>query len=148
MTASDATSSPTAFPDTLHRLVLRGISEMGFKAPTPIQAAFIPAALGSSDEGEAASRDFIGLAPSAPSSAPAADALKPLCLLRPYSHSPQPGSYSATQPDCYVSALHWSPLHHEILVVAYANSRSDNLEGSSSIVIWYRTTMLPTSHFL
>jgi len=36
---------------------------MGFKSPTLIQAAFIPAALGASDEGEAPSSDLIGLAP-------------------------------------------------------------------------------------
>jgi hypothetical protein len=42
----------TAFPDTLHRLVLRGIGEMGFKSPTPIQASFIPAALAPAEGGE------------------------------------------------------------------------------------------------
>ncbi|MCX5650169.1 MAG: DEAD/DEAH box helicase [Planctomycetota bacterium] len=46
----------TAFPDTLHRLVLRGIAEMGFTAPTPIQAAFIPEAV----KGDG---DLVGLAP-------------------------------------------------------------------------------------
>jgi ATP-dependent RNA helicase RhlE len=46
----------TAFPDTLHRLVLRGIAEMGFTAPTPIQATFVPEAA----KGE---RDLVGLAP-------------------------------------------------------------------------------------
>jgi superfamily II DNA/RNA helicase len=54
----------TAFPDTLHRLVLRGIGEMGFKAPTPIQASFIPAALAPAEDGDALrSRDLVGLAP-------------------------------------------------------------------------------------
>ncbi|MFM7261320.1 MAG: DEAD/DEAH box helicase [bacterium] len=67
MTASDAPSRPTAFPDALHRLVLRGIAEMGFKEPTPIQSVFIPAALGASNDGSesevAPPRDLIGLAP-------------------------------------------------------------------------------------
>jgi superfamily II DNA/RNA helicase len=56
----------TAFPDTLHRLVLRGIGEMGFKSPTPIQASFIPAALAPAEGGEPdalRSRDLVGLAP-------------------------------------------------------------------------------------
>ena len=55
----------TAFPDTLHRLVLRGIADMGFKAPTPIQAEFIPAALAPVEGAPDAlpSRDLVGLAP-------------------------------------------------------------------------------------
>jgi superfamily II DNA/RNA helicase len=56
--------TPTAFPDSLHRLVLRGIAEMGFKAPTPIQSEFIPAALAPTDDGDDfRSRDLVGLAP-------------------------------------------------------------------------------------
>ena len=55
--------SETAFPDTLHRLVLRGIAEMGFERPTPIQAAFIPAALSPAERDRLASHDLIGLAP-------------------------------------------------------------------------------------
>jgi ATP-dependent RNA helicase RhlE len=52
-----------AFPDTLHRLVLRGIRDMGFTAPTPIQAEFIPAALAPGAGAGGASHDLIGLAP-------------------------------------------------------------------------------------
>ena len=70
MTASpETTASGTTFPDTLHRLVLRGIAEMGFTAPTPIQAEFIPAALASVDGADAPlgqeriNRDLVGLAP-------------------------------------------------------------------------------------
>jgi len=58
------TSGVTAFPETLHRLVLRGIADMGFKSPTAIQAAFIPVALAPSEDGDAfRSRDLVGLAP-------------------------------------------------------------------------------------
>ena len=58
------TSGVTAFPDTLHRLVLRGIAEMGFKSPTPIQADFIPVALAPAEDGDQfRSRDLVGLAP-------------------------------------------------------------------------------------
>jgi ATP-dependent RNA helicase RhlE len=54
----------TAFPDTLHRLVLRGIADMGFASPTPIQAEFIPAALAPTADGDLLrSRDLVGLAP-------------------------------------------------------------------------------------
>ncbi len=70
MTASPANAAPAStFPDTLHRLVLRGIADMGFTAPTPIQAEFIPAALASVDGADAPlgqeriSRDLVGLAP-------------------------------------------------------------------------------------
>jgi superfamily II DNA/RNA helicase len=70
VTASPANApSASTFPDTLHRLVLRGIAEMGFTAPTPIQAEFIPAALASADGAdrqpgsEPVARDLVGLAP-------------------------------------------------------------------------------------
>ena len=54
----------TAFPDTLHKLVLRGIADMGFTGPTPIQAEFIPAAIGAAEDGDPLrSRDLVGLAP-------------------------------------------------------------------------------------
>jgi superfamily II DNA/RNA helicase len=54
----------TAFPDTLHRLVLRGITDLGFKAPTPIQEAFIPAAVAPAEGDDPLhSRDLVGLAP-------------------------------------------------------------------------------------
>ncbi len=53
----------TAFPDTLHKLVLRGIGEMGFTTPTPIQSEFIPVALEAIDGDAFKSRDLIGLAP-------------------------------------------------------------------------------------
>ena len=54
----------TAFPDTLHKLVLRGIADMGFTSPTPIQAAFIPAAVAPAADGDTLrSRDLVGLAP-------------------------------------------------------------------------------------
>jgi hypothetical protein len=69
-----------------------------------------------------------------------------LCTLRLHSHQSQPGSYSATQPECYVSALHWSPLFPELLVVAYAhaNAGSDSTEGSSSsIILWYQKHLHP-----
>ncbi|MFZ9880350.1 MAG: DEAD/DEAH box helicase [Phycisphaerales bacterium] len=53
-----------AFPESLHQLVLRGIRDMGFKAPTPIQAEFVPAATAPAEGKDAlASRDLVGLAP-------------------------------------------------------------------------------------
>ncbi|MFM1804419.1 MAG: hypothetical protein RL136_1298 [Planctomycetota bacterium] len=64
MVALCDTSGVTAFPDTLHRLVTRGIAELGFTAPTPIQAEFIPAALEPAEDGDLfRSRDLVGLAP-------------------------------------------------------------------------------------
>ncbi len=48
----------------MHRLVLRGLGEMGFQGPTPIQAEFIPAALEPGEGGDPfRSRDLVGLAP-------------------------------------------------------------------------------------
>jgi ATP-dependent RNA helicase RhlE len=63
-TEGNPSAAGAAFPDTLHRLVLRGIKEMSFTAPTPIQAEFIPAALMPNESGDHfRSRDLIGLAP-------------------------------------------------------------------------------------
>jgi superfamily II DNA/RNA helicase len=65
--APDAAAGPdgaAAFPQSLHRLVLRGISEMGFTAPTPIQREFVPAAIAPGEGSDAfPRRNLVGLAP-------------------------------------------------------------------------------------
>ncbi len=43
-----------------------------------------------------------------------------------------------------MSALHWSPLFHELLVVAYSPLHTESMGSISSIVIWY----IYSNHFI
>ena len=83
-------------------------------------------------------RDYVDASASSSSSSAAVDSLQPLFTLKPHHSTSQPASYSSSQSNCHVSALHWSPLFHELLVVAYAPLHTESTGSiSSSIVIWY-----------
>jgi hypothetical protein len=87
--------------------------------------------------GSSVIRDYVDASASSASSSAATDSLQPLFTLKPYHSTSQPASYSSSQTNCHVSALHWSPLFHELLVVAYAPLHTESTGSISSIVIWY-----------
>jgi hypothetical protein len=87
--------------------------------------------------GSSVIRDYVDASASSSSSSAAIDSLQPLFTLKPHHSTSQPASYSSSQTNCHVSALHWSPLFHELLVVAYAPLHSESTGSISSIVIWY-----------